>query len=106
MQLRKRAIELQKHLGELQRRLQANAAAFGFEALLAEFAIVNSQFSQLQAELHPQLQYYVAHPMHLTAANRDCVFPCSRLGLLTYRLLAVLCAKPACLHLQAWQETG
>jgi hypothetical protein len=72
VQLRKRAIELQQKLDQLRLTFEANAAAFGFEALLAEFAIVNSQFAQLQSEIRPQLQHYVGHPQGITDANRDC----------------------------------
>ena len=72
MQVRKRAVEVLQQLAQLQARFAANPAAIGFDALLAEFAILSKQFTQLQSDLRPAAQYYVAHPMELTEANRDC----------------------------------
>jgi hypothetical protein len=71
MQVRKRAQEISQQLAQLQARFGANPAAMSFHSLLAEFAILSKQFTQLQAELRPQLRYYVAHPMELTNANRE-----------------------------------
>jgi hypothetical protein len=72
MKVRKRATEVSQQLAQLQARLGANPAAMSFHSLLAEFAILSKQFTQLQAELRPQLRFYVAHPLELTNENREC----------------------------------
>jgi hypothetical protein len=72
MKVRKRAREVSQQLAQLQARFVANPAAMSFHSLLAEFAILNKQFTQLQAELRPQLRFYVAHPLELTTENREC----------------------------------
>ena len=71
VQVKKRALELQQRLDRLRVQLEANAAAFGFDALLAEFTVINSQLAHMHAELRPQLHFYVGHPLELTDANRE-----------------------------------
>lgn len=82
MQVRKRAVELQALIAQLQARFEAQHANFTFDAMLSEFAVVANQFSQLHAHLRPQLQFYAVHPMHLTPANHLCALDSASTSLL------------------------
>ena len=99
VQVKKRALELQQRLDRLRMQLEANAAAFGFDALLAEFTVINSQLAHMHAELRPQLHFYVGHPLELTDANRERASPSVSLH---QPALTFSFASHACCHQWRW----